>query len=131
MSTSAPATVRQSSGSRPRSSWLRTTASPNENWASLLQLFAIMSRNSAKHGSGTSEVEVTNVSPHGFWVYLGGRELFVSFQHFPWFADAPIAKIVNVEWPSSDHLYWPDLDVDLSVRSITSPEDFPLEFMRR
>jgi hypothetical protein len=130
MSTLARATARQSSGSRRRSSWLRTTASPNENSGSLLQLFAIMSRNSAKHGSGTSEVEVTNVSAHGFWIYLGDRELFVSFQHFPWFADAPIAKIVNVEWPSSDHLYWPDLDVDLSVRSITSPEDFPLVFMR-
>jgi hypothetical protein len=33
---------------------------------------------------------------------------------------------MNVEWPSTDHLYWPDLDVDLSVRSIEHPEEFPL-----
>ncbi|HEY2323561.1 MAG TPA: DUF2442 domain-containing protein [Thermoanaerobaculia bacterium] len=72
--------------------------------------------------------EVTNISPHGFWLLLGERELFVSFAYFPWFANASVAKIARVEWPSTDHLYWPELDVDLSVRSIEHPEDFPLEF---
>jgi hypothetical protein len=28
--------------------------------------------------------------------------------------------------PTPDHLYWPDLDVDLSVESIRHPERFPL-----
>jgi hypothetical protein len=83
---------------------------------------------SKPHGLNTSEVEVTNISRHGFWLWLGGRELFVPFSEFPWFADASIAKITKVEWPSQDHLYWPDLDVDLSVRSIEHPEDFPLKF---
>jgi len=31
-----------------------------------------------------------------------------------------------LERPSPDHLYWPELDVDLSVRSIEHPEEFPL-----
>jgi hypothetical protein len=73
------------------------------------------------------QVEVSNISPHGFWLLLDSRELFVSFAKFPWFRDAPVAKIHRVEWPAEDHLYWPDLDVDLSVRSIERPEDFPLE----
>jgi hypothetical protein len=73
------------------------------------------------------DVEVTNISRHGFWIYLSGRELFVSFRDFPWFADAPISKITHVEWPSADHLYWPDLDIDVSVRSIEHPEEFPLK----
>jgi len=77
-------------------------------------------------GDGTSEVEVTNISRHGFWLWLAGRELFLSFSDFPWFADASVAKITHVEWPSEDHLYWPELDVDLSVRSIESPAEFPL-----
>lgn len=71
---------------------------------------------------------VTNISRHGFWLYLRGRELFVSFREFPWFADAPVKKILNVRWPAPDHLHWPDLDVDLSVESIESPERFPLHF---
>lgn len=77
-------------------------------------------------GESTSEVEVTNISRHGFWLWLAGRELFVSFEAFPWFVDASIAKITNVEWPSEDHLYWPALDIDLSVRSIERPSEFPL-----
>ncbi len=79
-------------------------------------------------GVSTADVEVTSISRHGFWLYLGGRELFVSFQEFPWFADSPVAKITNVQWPSPNHLYWPELDVDLSVDSIERPDDFPILF---
>jgi hypothetical protein len=74
-----------------------------------------------------SDVEVTNISRHGFWLWLGGHELFVPFAEFPWFADASVANITAVQWPSEDHLYWPELDVDLSVRSIEHPEQFPLK----
>jgi hypothetical protein len=48
------------------------------------------------------------------------------FKLFPWFKDAPVAHVVNVELPHPTHLYWPDLDVDLSVESIEFPERFPL-----
>ena len=69
---------------------------------------------------------MSNVSPHGFWVFLGDRELFLSFQDFPWFREASIGSIANVQRPSPRHLYWPELDVDLSVDSIEHPERFPL-----
>ena len=81
---------------------------------------------SGQRGKGTSPVEVTNVSPHGLWLLLGERELFLPFAKFPWFHDAPVAKLVRVELPSPHHLYWPDLDVDLAVESIEHPERFPL-----
>jgi hypothetical protein len=71
-------------------------------------------------------VEVTNVSRHGFWLFLGQEELFVPFSDFPWFAAAAIGDLVNVERPSPEHLYWPILDIDLSVDSIRHPERFPL-----
>jgi hypothetical protein len=77
-------------------------------------------------GQGTLAVEVTNVSKHGFWLLLGDEELFVPFADFPWFRDAPIGKLTNVELPSPHHLYWPALDVDLAVASIRHPEQFPL-----
>ena len=83
---------------------------------------------SQQHGARISDVEVTNISRQGFWLLLAGRELFVAFSEFPWFAEASVAKIANVEWPSEDHLCWPDLDVDLSVRSIEHPEEFPLKY---
>ena len=81
---------------------------------------------SGQRGKPTSVVEVTNVSPHGLWLLLGDREFFLPFDKFPWFRDAPIAKLVRVELPSPDHLYWPGLDLDLAVESIEHPERFPL-----
>ncbi|HET7436556.1 MAG TPA: DUF2442 domain-containing protein [Thermoanaerobaculia bacterium] len=80
------------------------------------------------HGAHTSAVEVTNISAHGFWLWLSGRELFLPFSEFPWFTTASVAQLTHVEWPSDDHLYWPDLDIDLSVRSIENPEAFPLKY---
>src|SRR5262245_45988925 len=77
-------------------------------------------------GQNTSPVEVTNVSPHGFWLFIGERELFVPFKDFPWFREASVRQITNVQLPSAHHLYWPDLDVDLAVDSIEHPEKYPL-----
>jgi len=81
---------------------------------------------SARHGQNTSVPEVTNVSQHGLWLLIDAEELFVPFDHFPWFRNASIAAVMNVQRPSPDHLRWPDLDVDLTVQSIRHPEDFPL-----
>lgn len=77
-------------------------------------------------GTRTSEVEVTNVSKHGFWLLIRDQEVFVPFTEFPWFRDAPIGQLLNVQLPSPHHLYWPDLDVDLAVDSLFRPERFPL-----
>ena len=81
---------------------------------------------SAAPGQSTSPAEVTNVSPHGFWLFVGERELFVPFKEFPWFREASVREITNVHLPSPHHLYWPDLDIDLAVDSIEHPEKYPL-----
>jgi hypothetical protein len=59
-----------------------------------------------------SAVEVTNISTHGFWILIDGRELFLPFETFPWFRSAAVDAITRVERPQPHHLYWPDLDVD-------------------
>lgn len=78
------------------------------------------------HETITSVAEVTHVSKNGFWVLLDAEELLVPFEHFPWFKKATIEQLSNVEWPTLNHLYWPQLDVDLSVESIRDPLAFPL-----
>ena len=78
------------------------------------------------HGTATSAVEVTHVFKHGFWLLLNNEELLVPFAEFPWFKQATIEQITEVEWPSESHLYWPQLDIDLSVESIRNPQNFPL-----
>ncbi len=79
------------------------------------------------HGIRTSEIEVTHVSSHGVWLLADGQELFLSYDDFPWFIDAPIGKIINVEQASPGHLRWPDLDIDLAIDSIEDPDKFPLQ----
>jgi hypothetical protein len=77
-------------------------------------------------GIHTSQAEVSHVSQHGFWLLLADEELFLPFTIFPWFHDATIEQLCFVEWPTKNHLYWPSLDIDLSVESIRNPSAFPL-----
>lgn len=75
-----------------------------------------------------AEVEVLNISRHGFWLLIRGQEYFLPFDEFPWFRNATIADILFVEMPRPDHLYWPGLDVDLHLDSIEHPEKYPLVY---
>jgi hypothetical protein len=81
---------------------------------------------SARRGNGTFLVEVSGISQHGIWLFLGDQEAFLPFEQFPWFRDAPVAGVLRVERPQPHHVYWPDLDIDLAVESILHPERFPL-----
>ena len=74
----------------------------------------------------TGKVEVTKILTHGLWLLIHEKEVFLPFEKFPWFQDAPIGKVVHVELPSAQHLYWPELDVDLEVESVLHPERYPL-----
>jgi len=51
-------------------------------------------------GSDTSAVEVLNVSRHGFWLSIDAVEYFLPFEQFPWFREATIGQLTNVELPS-------------------------------
>jgi hypothetical protein len=77
-------------------------------------------------GTSTLAVEISHVSQHGLWVLMDAEELFLPFEQFPWFRDATIAQICSVERPTDDHLYWKQLDIDLSVQSIRKPAAFLL-----
>ena len=59
---------------------------------------------SEQRGRDTSEIEVTNISAHGFWLLVDGRELFLPFDSFPWFKAAPVGAMLKVERPQPHHL---------------------------
>lgn len=75
-----------------------------------------------------ADVEVLNVSRHGLWILVSGREYFLPFEDFPWFRNAAISDILIVELPHPDHLYWPRLDVDLHLDSIDHLDKYPLVY---
>lgn len=83
-------------------------------------------RNSNVLGTNTS-AEVTHISKSGVWLLSGDKEFFMAYEDFPWFKNAPVGKILNVEEPSPGHFHWPDLDVDLTPEIIDNPHRFPLK----
>lgn len=82
----------------------------------------------SKLGSSTSVVEVTNISSHGIWIYVEGKEYFLPYADFPWFRSARVDEILHVELVHSNHLYWPELDIDLDVDSIVDAQKYPLVY---
>lgn len=81
-----------------------------------------------KNGKSISKPEITNISEHGFWIFLKNKEYFLSFYNYPWFKDATVSQISDVELIHNHHLYWPKLDVDLTTEILEHPEKYPLTY---
>lgn len=77
-------------------------------------------------GKNILETEVLGISGNGVWLLVKDQEYFLDFQHFPWFHKAPVSQVLNVELVHDHHLYWPELDIDLELESLVSPENYPL-----
>jgi hypothetical protein len=82
--------------------------------------------NSSTRGAGTSQIEVANIDQFGLWILVENKEYFLPYEDFPWFRKATVDQILKVELLHQDHLYWPELDVDLCIDSLAEPERFPL-----
>ena len=83
---------------------------------------------SLENGKTISNPEITNISEHGFWILLDKKEYFLPFAKYPWFKDAKISSLINVELLHGHHLHWPELDVDLSIEILDNPERYPLSY---
>lgn len=77
-------------------------------------------------GTSISPVEVLDIVQDGFVLRLDGEEVFLSYAEFPWFRDTAAERIRNVQMVHPGHLFWPELDIDLSADSVKHPERFPL-----
>lgn len=82
--------------------------------------------NCSTHGANTSAVEVTQISPFGIWLLCSKKEYLLSYEDYPWFRNAKVAQIHNVQLLHGDHLRWPDLDIDLTLAMIDQPHAYPL-----
>ena len=79
--------------------------------------------------SGTSIlVSVENITPFGIWLFVEGREYFLSYKDYPYFRDQTLKSIQAVKLVHDYHLYWPELDVDLEVDNLQNPEKYPLQW---
>ena len=83
---------------------------------------------SLKLGTNTLDVEVLNITPKGIWLYVKGREYFLSYENFPWFKDAKLSQIHDVELNRERYLHWASLDVDLELESLEHLDQYPLKY---
>jgi len=78
-------------------------------------------------GRNTS-AEVTHISLHGLWLLVLEREYFLGFDNYPWFAEAKVVHIHDVELLHGRHLRWSALDVDIELSSLEIPSGYPLTY---
>lgn len=77
-------------------------------------------------GRAISTPRITRILERELRLVVDGRELVLPYAQFPWFEGPSVEAIRNVERPHPSHLRWPALDVDLTLRSIEHPEEYPL-----
>ena len=81
---------------------------------------------SSINGKSISRAEIANISIHGIWILFQKKEYFLPFSEFPWFKDATLSQIHNVETIHKNHLNWPELDVDINIKILENIESYPL-----
>ena len=48
---------------------------------------------------------LVHIDSRSLWLYVDGKEYFMSFEDFPWFADATVRQISNVERHGPEHFH--------------------------
>jgi hypothetical protein len=85
-------------------------------------------QNAGKNTSADSCI--SNITPFGIWLCIEDLEYFLSYKEYPMFLNEPIAKIFNFKLTSPTHLHWPQLDVDIDLECLASPQKYPLLFKK-
>ena len=80
---------------------------------------------SERLGKNISRIEI-NTSSFGIWLLVHDAEYFLSYIDYPWFREAKISEIYDVELLFETHIHWPSLDVDLDLNSLENLEKYPL-----
>jgi hypothetical protein len=75
-----------------------------------------------------STVEVQYISKNGIWVSVKRQEYFLSYKEHPWLKDAKVSEVFHLTLREGDALSWPDLDVELDLKSLGNSEKYALAF---
>ena len=81
------------------------------------------------NGTTTSvknNVEVTFISKNGLILLVGDTEYYLPYGKFPWFKNATISDVFDVQMLGKNRIRWEALDVDLNLSIISNPENYPL-----
>ena len=71
-------------------------------------------------------VEVTGISRKGLILMVRGKEYALPYSRFPWFEQARVNDVFDVEMRGRSRIRWEALDVDLSLSILENPDAYPL-----
>ena len=71
-------------------------------------------------------VEVTGISRKGLILMVRGKEYALPYSRFPWFEQARVSDVFDVEMRGRSRIRWEALDVDLSLSILENPDAYPL-----
>jgi hypothetical protein len=79
-----------------------------------------------KKNGKNSSVNVHSIIKTGIILEVNGEEYFLPYKTNPWFENASISDVFNVEMCGTEGVRWDSLDVDLAIESFIHPEKYPL-----
>jgi hypothetical protein len=88
-----------------------------------------MKTNSEPSTARTS-VNVRSIMPNGILISVGDNDYYLAYDRLPWFREAKVSDIFNVEMCGDEGIRWNALDVDLEIESLIHPEKYPLVMKR-
>ena len=85
------------------------------------------------HGTSILHCEVTNTTEIGIDLLVQYAEnrsktYLIYFEDYEQFKTASVEKIYNVKMLSQNHIYWPELDIDIEIHALEHPEKYPLQY---
>ena len=83
-----------------------------------------------KKNSEHTSVSVRSILSDGIFLSVGENDYYISYNRLPWFKNAKISDIFNVEMCGNEGIRWDALDVDLEIESLKYPEKYPLVIKR-
>jgi hypothetical protein len=84
-----------------------------------------MKKDSTKNGQNTS-VKVHAIVSNGITLEVLGNTYFLPYNSNPWFENAKISDVFDVEMLGKEGIRWNKLDVDIAIDSLINPEKYPL-----
>ncbi|MDR0769221.1 MAG: DUF2442 domain-containing protein [Dysgonamonadaceae bacterium] len=70
------------------------------------------------------------ITPNGIIISVFGSDYYLSYDRIPWFKNAKVSDVFNVEMCGDEGIRWESLDVDLEIESLKHPEKYPLVMKR-
>jgi hypothetical protein len=61
-------------------------------------------------------VQIVSTGSEGILLRVEDREHFLTFRKYPWFAWATSRELADVQMLAANHLYWPELDINVILR---------------